>query len=117
MMTRAQLREAAIRRREVDRREGAWLAVIAVGLGIAQLGLLRGLEGRVPRDTAVVVEGVVFLAYVAVVGWRMAVRQRALRAVPLACPGCGQRLDSLSERIAIACGHCDACGARVVADA
>lgn len=117
MYTRTDLRDHAARRREVERREGTWLAVLAVGLGVAQLALLPLLDGRVPRHRAVAVEGGAFVAYVAVVAWRMVVRQRRLLAVTLTCPACGQRLQDLSERIAIASGHCDKCGGCVAVDA
>ncbi len=100
--------------KQVERSDSRVLAVVSVGLGVAQLLLLRWLEAELPRQRVATVAGPVFLAYMALVGallWRMLRRRRA--AAPR-CPACGLVLEGLSERVAIATGRCDGCGGQVV---
>jgi hypothetical protein len=111
-------REAFERQRaaakQVERRESRILAGAAVGLGLAQLVLIRWADAHLVRRPRLALEGGVFLAYMALVGWlfwRMFVRVRAARPV---CPRCGAALEGMSERVAAATGHCDSCGAQVV---
>ncbi len=93
------------------RRRRMRLALVSVPLGLAQLVMIRWLDARTPGPARLWIEGGVFVVYmVLVVGliWQL-VREDAVAAVR--CPGCGQRLDDVSTRIALASGHCDSCGA------
>ena len=101
--------------RQIEGREGRWLAVVSVGLGAAQLLLIRWLESHLERRRAVAIEGVVFLAYLALVVWLMWRMQRRLHAARPTCPHCGVRLGDLSQRVASATGRCDACGGQIIA--
>ncbi len=100
--------------KQISSRDGRVLAVVAVGLGVAQLAFLRWAEPRMEDDTKTAIAGVAFLVYAALVAvmiWRMDRRVAAARPV---CPHCGQRLKGLAERVASATGRCDACGAQVI---
>jgi hypothetical protein len=112
-------REAFDRRRaavkQIESREGRRLALVSVGLGVAQWAGFRWVDARFEHARATAIEGGVFLAYLAVVAgllWRM---QRRLRFARPTCPRCGVVLKDLSERVAVATGRCDACGGQVVA--
>jgi len=96
------------------RRDGRLLAVVSVGLGIVQLVLIRWIEGQLERRPAVAIEGALFLAYIALVGWLVWRMQRKLRAARPTCPECGVVLQGLSDRVAAATGRCDSCGGQVV---
>ena len=111
-------RESFERRRaaakQVERRESWILAAAAVGLGLAQLVLIRWADAHLARRPRLALEGGVFLAYIALVAglfWRMFVRVRAARPV---CPACGVALEAMSERVAAATGRCDSCGGQVI---
>jgi predicted amidophosphoribosyltransferase len=76
--------------------------------------MIRLLESRLERSRAVAIEGVIFLAYMALVGalmWRML---RRLRTTLLSCPHCGAKLRGMSENVAAATGRCDSCGGQVI---
>ena len=98
-----------------ERTDGRWLMAASVGLGVAQLALVRWADGALAHRRAVTVEGVVFLLYMALVGWLFWRFQSRKRAAFPRCPGCGAVLEGLSLRIAVASGRCDSCGAQVVA--
>lgn len=95
-------------------RDGRLLAVVSVGLGVVQLLLIRWFEGQLERRSAVAIEGALFLAYIALVGWLVWRMQRELRAARPTCPDCGVVLQGLSDRVAAATGKCDSCGGQVV---
>jgi len=105
-------RRAAVRR--IERREARPLALVSVALGLGQLLNIRWLEGRLARAQAVPIEGALFLAYIALVGWLLWRLQRRMRAARPACPACGVVLKDMSERVAAATGRCDACGGQVI---
>ena len=90
------------------------LAVVSVGLGVAQLVFIRWIETQLEHKPAVAIIGAVFLAYVALVCWLSWRMQRRLRAARLTCPQCGVHLQGLSERVAAATGRCDSCGGQVL---
>jgi len=100
--------------KQVERREGRLLAVVSVGLGVAQLVFIGWTEKRLEHKPAVAIEGAVFLAYMALVGWLFWRMQRRIRATHPTCPQCGVLLQGLSERVAAATGRCDSCGGQVV---
>lgn len=116
MESRADL--AALRQtaKERERTDGLWLAAVSVGLGLGQLGFMRWAERTLAHGTALAIEGIVFVVYLALVAWLLWRRQRHQDAAAFRCPGCGARLDDLSLRIATATAHCDRCGARVLSD-
>jgi hypothetical protein len=89
------------------------LALFSVPFGFGQLLLIAWLDHRLGRG-AVPIEGAVFLAYMAFVVLLLVRMLRRSRAARPTCPGCGARIEGLSERLAVATGRCDACGARVV---
>lgn len=97
------------------RREGRVLVLVSVGLGVAQLLFIAWADSNLDRRTAVPLEGMIFLVYLGLVGWRGFCLQRELRAARPICPHCGARLSEMSERIAVATGKCDVCGGQVVA--
>jgi hypothetical protein len=103
---------AAVRR--VDRRDGRVLAVVAVGLGLGQLVVIRWADAHLERGAAVRLEGAVFLAYAALVGWLVWRLQRQLRRVRPMCPNCAASLEGMSLRVAAATGRCDTCGAQII---
>lgn len=100
--------------RSVQRHDGRVVAAVSVGLGVAQIFLIRWLEAQVPRTRALTIEGAAFLVYLAVVAWLIWRMQRRLRATRITCPQCGVRLEGMSERVAAATGHCDSCGGQVL---
>lgn len=113
MLTRPEFEQRRAEAARFDRRQGRLLAAVAVGLGLAQLALLRWAEGRFEPAAVKLLGGSVFIAYAALVGgllWRW-----RRRAQPLRCPACGQQLTGLSERIAAATGRCDSCGEQIIA--
>jgi len=106
-----QIRASAKARERVD---GRWLASASIGLGLGQLAFIRWAEGALPRQTAVTLEGVLFLLYGGLIVWLFFRLQRNRRNGSPRCPKCGAVLRGLSERIAVATGRCDSCGAQVV---
>jgi hypothetical protein len=100
--------------KRVESREGLLLAVVSVGLGLAQLVPIRWSERHRDRGAEVRLEGGVFLACVALVGWLVWRMQRRLSAARPACPQCKAPLQGMSERVAAATGRCDSCGGQVL---
>jgi ribosomal protein L37AE/L43A len=89
------------------------LAFVAVGLGLAQLLLIKLIDSRVAETKRVAVEGSLFLAYIALVGfliWRMT---SAVKAARPRCPKCNATIGGMSERLAVTTGKCDKCGAEL----
>jgi len=64
MYTREAFERQGTAGRRLERREASLLAVVSVGLGIAQLILIHWLEARLEHRRAVAIEGGVFLAYI-----------------------------------------------------
>ena len=114
MFTREEFerRRAAVRR--IDRREGRLLALVSVGLGVAQLLFLRWADARLPHRSAIGIEGALCIAYLALVGGMLLRMQRRLGAIRPRCPQCGVALKDMSERVAAATGRCDACGGQII---
>ncbi len=73
---------------------------------------IRWAEAHFPRRSAVALEGTIFLAFVAPVGWLLWRMQRRIRAARPVCPHCGVLLAELSERVAVATGRCDSWGGK-----
>ena len=113
MYTREAFERQRARGKQVESRETRLLAIVSVGLGVAQLIGFRWLETWLARGPRIRIEGAVFLGYIALVGWLIWRMQRRLRAARVTCPQCGVRLEGLSERVAGATGRCDACGGQV----
>jgi hypothetical protein len=114
MYTRAAFEDQRQARQRLLALDSRVLAIASVGLGVAQLLVIRWADHHLPRPAALPLEGGLFLAYMALVGWllwRMQLHQRAAR---LTCPACGVRLTDISERIAAATGRCDGCGAQLI---
>ncbi len=107
-----QLRDAVKRR---ERKDSQLLALVSVGLGLAQLAIIRWVDARFTRQTAVAIEGAIFVIYAALVIWLLWRLQRHKRAGAPRCPQCGMALQGLSERVAVATGKCDSCGGQVLA--
>ena len=101
-------------RARIERHEGLRLAIVSVGLGLGQLAGMRLLDARLDRDRAIAIEGVIFLGYIALVGWLLWRMQRRIRAARVTCPACRVALHGISERVAAATGNCDACGGRIL---
>jgi hypothetical protein len=101
--------------KQVENREGRLLAIASVSLGLGQLAALRPLESRFRHGIAVSIEGGIFLAYMALVGWLLWRLQHRVGAASPVCPQCGVRLRGMSERVATATGRCDTCGGQVIA--
>jgi predicted RNA-binding Zn-ribbon protein involved in translation (DUF1610 family) len=115
--SRKEFEQVRAARKAREQRESWVLALVSVGLGMAQLGFIRWAEPRLPRSTAVPLEAGLFLAYLAlVIGliWRL---QRHKRANALHCPHCGQTIQGLTERIVAATGRCDSCGGLIMEEA
>lgn len=106
-------RRTAVKRMESH--EGRRLALVSVGLGVAQLIVFRWVDARFAHSLAVAIEGGTFLAYLAAVAGLLWQMQRRLRAVRPTCPQCGVVLKDMSERVAAATGRCDSCGGQVLA--
>ena len=98
----------------LERHDGRVLAVVSVGLGLAQLLLMRWLDSRLAHARAIAIEGTVVLVYLALIAWLIWRMQRRLRATRITCPQCGVRLEGMSERVVAATGRCDACGGQVL---
>jgi hypothetical protein len=114
MYTREAFESQRARGKQVESREMRLLAIVSVGLGVAQLIGFRWLETWLERRPRIRIEGTVFLIYLALVCWLIWRMQGRLRAARVTCPQCGVRLEGLSERVAGATGRCDACGGQVV---
>lgn len=114
MYTRAAFDQQRSALKQLSNREGRVLALVSIGGGVGQLVLIRLLERGVPRPTAVAIEGAIFLAYLALIGWLLWRRSRRLRLFRLTCPHCGAVLEGMSARVAAATGRCDGCGGQVV---
>jgi len=100
--------------KKLERRDGRLLAIVSVGLGLAQLAFIRWADGRFERGFAVAIEGGLFLGYAALVCWLLWRMRRHQRAAAPACPHCGLALQGMSERVASATGKCDSCGGLVL---
>jgi hypothetical protein len=114
MYSRETFARQRMEERQVERRAGAALAIVSVGLGLAQLVFLRWADVHLERPLKIGIALPVFLVYIAVVGcllWRFERRRREARPK---CPGCGAVLEDLSQRIAMATGRCDTCGGQVL---
>ena len=94
---------------------GTWrLALVSVGLGLAQLVLIRWAGANLARAPRLWLEGGVFLAYMALVLGLIGRMLARFRDERIRCPSCRARLEAMSERIAAATGRCDTCGGQVV---
>ena len=100
--------------KDVAGREGRILAIVSVGLGVAQLVFVRWADVHLEKNTGTPIAGIVFLVYMALVGWLLWRMQRRTKAVRPKCPQCGRAFEGLSERVAAATGRCDACGGQVI---
>jgi hypothetical protein len=96
------------------REDGRWLALASIGLGLGQLVFIRWADAVLAHQQAVGLEGILFLAYAGVVGWLFWRLQRNTRSGAPRCAACGSILQGISERIAVATGRCDTCGAQVL---
>ena len=114
MYTREAFERQRARAKQVESADTRLLAVVSVGLGVAQLVGFRWLETWLERGPRIRIEGAVFLTYMVLVGWLIWRMLGRLRAARVTCPLCGVRLEGLSERVAGATGRCDACGGQVV---
>jgi predicted RNA-binding Zn-ribbon protein involved in translation (DUF1610 family) len=94
----------------VARQDGRVLAFLSVGLGVAQLILLRWAEAHVARGPRIAIAGSAFLVYIMLIGFLWRRMKRRLRSVRPVCPQCGVALQGMSERVASATGKCDSCG-------
>ena len=107
----AQQREAAGR---VERRDSRLLAIVSVVLGLALLALVRWEHAHIGGTLGASVSATAFLLYLGLLGMLLWRTKRRLRAIRPKCPQCGVTLKGFSERIAVATGRCDSCGARVI---
>jgi hypothetical protein len=114
MYTRQAFEHQRARAKQIERRETRLLAVVSVGLGMAQLFGFRWLDTWLERGPRIRLEGAIFVFYMALVGWLIWRLQVRLRAARTACPQCGVRLEGMSERVAAATGRCDACGGQIL---
>jgi hypothetical protein len=114
MYTRESFERQRAAMKKLENREGLLLAAVSVGLGVGQLILIRWAERHLEHGLEIRIEGGVFLAYLALVGWMIWRMQRRLRAARPACPQCKVPLQGMSERIAAATGKCDSCGGQVI---
>lgn len=114
MYSREEFEQRRTVAKRLQRTDLGYLVVASVGLGLGQLGFIAWAEAHLIRGTAVRLEGIIFLLYIALVlwlGWRS--QRHQLAAAPR-CPRCGRALVGMSRRLAVATGHCDACGAQVL---
>jgi len=89
------------------------LAAIVVPLGFAQLFFIKWLDTHAASTKRLKIEGALFLAYMALVIfliWRMVSAVKKMRPT---CPKCRAALKGMSERMAVATGKCDHCGAEL----
>lgn len=114
LLSRVAFDQRCAARARIERREGLLLAIVSVGLGLAQLAAIRWLDARLDRDRAVAIEGAFFIGYIALVGWLLWRMQSRIRAARVTCPACHVALHGMSERVAAATGNCDACGGRIL---
>jgi len=114
MYSREAFARQRMEERQVERRAGAALAVVSVGLGVAQLAFLGWADVHLERSLKIGIALPVFFAYIAIVGWLLWRYERRRREARPKCPRCGAVLENLSQRIATATGRCDTCGGQVV---
>ncbi len=100
--------------RKIEQSDGRIVAAVAVGLGLAQLVLIRWASANLADDPRLELTGTVFAAYIAMVGWLVWRFERRRRAARPRCPQCNAMLKDASERVAAATGKCDACGGVVI---
>jgi hypothetical protein len=114
MYTRETLNRLRDARKSLERHDELLLAVVAIGGAVAQLAFIRWVETVLVHRQAVLAEAMLFLVYIAVVGWLLWRMQRRIRAARVRCPSCGASLGDVSERVAVATGRCDSCGGQVL---
>lgn len=105
-------RRAAARR--IQQRESLVLAVVSVGLGVAQLFFLEWTESRYAPVVYKSIAGGIFLAYLALVLFLIVRLVRRTKAALPQCPHCSVVLEGMSGRVASATGKCDRCGGAVI---
>ncbi len=115
-LPRAELRQKLAAAERARGRAFLPLAVWAVLGGFGQLALIRVLDARLPHARATLVEGLVFLAYLAAFLAIGAFALARVRRFKVACPACGKALEGTSAEIAMASGRCPGCGAIVARD-
>lgn len=113
--TREAFQQHLLSARTAARRQLNRLAVISVGLGVAQLAFLRWAERSLADSVRVPLAVAFFLAYAAIISFLVLRLMRTERAVRPACPHCATQLRGLSERAALATGRCDGCGGQLFA--
>ncbi len=107
----AQQREAAAR---MERRDSLLLAIVSVVVGLVLLALVRWEHAHIGGALGASISGTAFLLYLGLLGMLLWRSKRRLRAIRPKCPQCGVSLKGFSERIAVATGRCDSCGAWVI---
>ena len=112
--TRAAFEAQRAAARKAERQGSRLLAVVSVLLGVAQLLFLRWADLHLERSPKLLIAGVAFLAYAAVVAGLLGRMVRRRAAARPRCPQCGISLGDESARIAAASGRCDACGGQVI---
>lgn len=114
MYTRQEFARRVEEHRKVESRESRLLALVAVPFGIAQLVMIRWADEHLPRGPRLALEGGVFLAYMALVGFMIVRFVRRSNAAALRCPACGKRWDDAASRAVLVTGRCGSCGADVI---
>ena len=114
MYSRAEFTQQTARTAAVQSSQERRLAVFAVLGGLLQLPLIGWLKRTFGGFAGTHIALAVFLVYAAVVVMMMVRMNRAVDRTAPVCPACGVKLTKLSERMAIATGKCDRCGAQVI---
>jgi hypothetical protein len=78
------------------------------------LVFIRWADTNLDKNTQLVFEIPLFLAYIALVGWRVGRISKRRGLMQPRCPACGATLQETSQRIAAATGKCDTCGGQVI---
>ena len=114
MFTRDEFARSAARATAIEKRRQRILALFAVPVGILQVPLLHILENNFGAGLGKHMSLVIFLIYFGIVVMMIVQMNKAIRQAAPACGACGAPLRGVAERVAIAAGKCDRCGAQVI---
>lgn len=115
--TRAAFAERRAMLKTIARYEGRRLAIVSVGLVLAQRLFIKWAEQQLDHPLLVVIIGGLFVIYAVLVGVLLIRLQRKLKAARIFCPQCGAALEGMSEHMATATGRCDTCSKAVWVEA
>jgi len=114
MYTRESFQAQSAQAAAIGRALGSFTAVVAVGLGVGQLLVIRAVESRLAKGKALPFEVALFLAYIVVIGFLGWQRDRQVTNARPRCPQCKQSFKGVPDGLVMRTGKCPNCGAQVI---